>query len=323
MCDPCLRMARAPRPFSGCAVVSHGNRGGNHVSIWPNLFIAGAPKCGTSSLHAYLQDVPGVYMSRIKEPNFFSRIVIPDDHVGQPIRDERQYLRLFENAGDARIRGESSPTYLRDPEAPYLIDRTVPAAKVIVSLRDPVERLYSHYLMQLNNNAGLGSFMDEIRKGLASQDKPSLPLLWADTGLYSEQVRRYREVFGDERFKVLIFEEFTSNVPGTLQQVLEFIGIEHRIEGMTAAVHRQHSEARGPLVRYLFGNRTISRAAEKWIPSRARKLVREKLLVRQVPKPQMEDEARKFLIGFYAEDVRRLSALLGRPLPWRNFVDAH
>ena len=107
------------------------------MTRWPNLFIAGAPRSGTSSLHSYLQDIPGIYMSRIKEPNFFSRNTIADDHpMVKPIRDETQYLRLFDDAGDAQILGEASPTYLEDPEAPGLIDRTAPGAKVLVSLRD-------------------------------------------------------------------------------------------------------------------------------------------------------------------------------------------
>ena len=79
--------------------------------------IAGAPRCGTSSLDAYFQAVPGIYMCRIKEPNFFSRVVIADDHpMVSPIRDERRYLDLFAAAGEARYRGEASPNYLEDPK---------------------------------------------------------------------------------------------------------------------------------------------------------------------------------------------------------------
>ena len=89
------------------------------MPIWPNLFIAGAPRCGTSSLHAYLDAIPGIFMSRIKEPNYFSRVVIGDDHpMVRPIRDESEYLALFAAAGDARIRGEASPNYIGDPKRP-------------------------------------------------------------------------------------------------------------------------------------------------------------------------------------------------------------
>ncbi len=291
------------------------------MSIWPNLFIAGAPRCGTSSLHAWLQTIPGIYMSRVKEPNYFSRTVIADDHpMVRPIRDEKQYLQLFAAAGDARIIGEASPNYLEDPEAPELIERTVPGARVLVSLRDPVERLFSHYLMMLNNRPSMGSFMAEIDRGLSLQDNRSLAVLAAGTGLYCGQVERYRGIFG-ERFKVLIFEELMADIPETLRQVLAFLAIEHDVGDFSEQPQRQFSEVRGSFVRYVFGNRMISRASETLIPFRIRKLVRNAFLVKQVPKPRMDPEAREFLIRFYRDDVRRLESLLGRRLPWRNFGD--
>ena len=170
------------------------------------------------------------------------------------------------------------PRISRIPRRPGLIDRTVPGAKVIASLRDPVERLHSHYLMMLNNRPGMGSFMDEVKKGLALQYDRSLAVLGPDVGLYYQQVRRYREVFGDARFKVLIFEETMSDVPAALRGVLEFLGIEHDLANFDAPAQRQYSEARGPIVRYLFGNRFISRSAEALVPYRLRKLVRNTIL---------------------------------------------
>ncbi len=291
------------------------------MSSWPNLFIAGAPRCGTSSLHAYLQAIPGIYMSRIKEPNFFSRVVIADDHpMVKPIRDEKQYLQLFSGAGNAKIIGEASPTYLADPEAPGLINRTVPTAKVLVSLRDPVDRLYSHYLMMRNNRPAMGSFIQEIERGIALGNNPHDAVLEPDVGLYSQQIQRYRDVFGDSRFKVLMFEELLADIPGTLRTILEFLGINHDLCNFAEPAQRQYAEARGSLVRYLFGNRMISRASEALIPFRLRKLVRSKFLLKEAPKPRMDPEARKFLVGYYRDDVRRLKELLGRRLPWRNFA---
>ena len=237
------------------------------MPTWPNFFIAGAPKCGTTSLHSYLQAVPGIYMSRIKEPNYFSRVAIPDDHpMVKPIRDESQYLQLFAQAGEAKIVGEASPTYLQDPEAPMLIDRAVPDAKILLSLRDPVERLYSLYLMMLNSRSGLGTFAEEIERGLALQGDRNLALLRLEVGLYDEQVRRFRDVFGDQRLKIVIFEEFMTDVPAALREVLEFLGVEHAVDNVAAPVYRKFGVVRNPLVRYVFGNRNISRAAEMLIP---------------------------------------------------------
>ncbi len=289
---------------------------------WPNFFIAGAPRCGTSSLHAYLQQVPGVFMARIKEPNFFSRSVIGDRHpMVKPIRDEKRYLQLFEAGGNARVIGEATPFYLEDPLAPGLISRAVPAAKVVVSLRDPVERLYSHYLMMKNNRPAMGRFLDEIRRGLVLESDPNLAVLRPSTGLYSRQVERFRRHFGDGQFRVLVFEDWRRNVPLALGQLLAFLGLDCDPDCAVRASppQRRYGEARGPLVRYLFGNRLISRATESYVPYRLRKLVRSSLLVRPAPKPAMDAEAREYLTGFYGDDVRRLERLLGRSLPWRNF----
>jgi hypothetical protein len=287
---------------------------------WPNLFIAGAPRCGTSSLHAYLQGIPGIFMSRIKEPNYFSRVVIGDRHpMVKPIRNRERYLRLFAEAGDAKVIGEATPFYLEDPEAPALIHDMVPHAKVLLSLRDPVERLYSHYLMMRNNRPDMGSFMQEIERGLAHPSERDMAVLSPTTGLYSRQVARYFRVFGEERVHVLILEEWMRDVPHALEQILAFVGVRHDCGEFADPPQRRYAQARGPVVRYLFGNRTISRATEALIPYRIRKLVRNTLLMKRGPKPKMDDESRRFLVQYYREDVRRLELLLGRRLPWRNF----
>jgi hypothetical protein len=291
------------------------------MSNWPNLFIAGAPRSGTSSLDAYFQAIPCIFMSRIKEPNFFSRTVIADDHpMVSPIRDERQYLDLFATAGDARYRGEASPNYLEDPEAPALIERLAPGSRVIASLRDPVERLFSQYLMTRNVRP-MDSFDEEVERGLRPQGDRSRSVLSLATGLYATQVDRYRTVFGP-RFKVLIFEEWTADVPGTMQELLEFLGIEHDVSGFSEPPQRQHAEVRGPLARFLFGNLAIARAAEALIPYRLRKGIRNTLLVKPAAKPGMNPATRDRLVRYYRDDVRHLEAMLGRDLPWPNFSPA-
>lgn len=293
------------------------------MSNWPNLFIAGAPRCGTSSLHAHLQSIPGIYMSRIKEPNFFSRSVIGIDHpMVRPIRNEQQYLQLFRGAGNSKVVGEATPFYLEDPAAPSLINRVAPDARVIVSLRDPVERLHSHYLMMRNNLPAIGSFIDEIKRGIAFEGNRNLALLTPSTGLYGRQVERYLQVFGEDRFEVLILEEWSRDVRATIRQIVDFLDVEHEVDEIANLPQRKYAEARGPLVRFLFGNRTISRMSEALIPFQLRKRVRNALLVRHVQKPEMDAAAREFLIDYYRHDVRFLEELLGRRLPWRNFAVA-
>jgi len=120
------------------------------MEVWPNFFIVGAPRAGTTSLYFYLKQVPEVYLSPVKEPNYFSVKIIPDDHYLLPIRNKKNYLKLFEKVKDEKAIGEASPSYLEDPETPYLISQDVSDARIIAILRDPVERAFSHYLMMVS-----------------------------------------------------------------------------------------------------------------------------------------------------------------------------
>jgi len=128
---------------------------------WPNFFIVGAPKAGTTSLHAYLNNIPGIYMSSVKEPKYFLASDSPKRYF-PPIRDKKKYLKLFEKAREEKIIGEASPQYLHDPQTPKLIHQIIPQAKILISLRDPIERLFSGYLMQIRNGRIKTTFSEEI-----------------------------------------------------------------------------------------------------------------------------------------------------------------
>jgi hypothetical protein len=292
------------------------------MSRWPNFFVAGAPRSGTTSLHVWLPSVNGVFMARIKEPNYFSRALIGDGHpMVKPIRRERDYLKLFREAEDAKIVGEATPFYLADPEAPGLIRLKSPDARVLVTLRDPVERLYSHYLMMRNNLPAMGDFMEEIERGLLLRGNRDIAYLDPALGLYSRQIERYRRELGPDRFKVILLEEWSRDTSRTLREICEFLDLKPILVGGPGPAQRRYSQARGPVVRFLFGNRELSRATETLVPFRLRKYIRKAVLVKERPKPQMDFRAREFLVAYYADDVRRTERLLGRSLPWPNFRD--
>ena len=112
----------------------------------PNLFIVGAMKSGTSSLHNYLATHPEIYMSEFKEPQYFADL--GKDISRNQFPTEEAYLSLFKNAGNAKIIGESSTNYSKIPEftgVPQRIKAFSPEAKIIYIMRDPIERALSHY----------------------------------------------------------------------------------------------------------------------------------------------------------------------------------
>jgi hypothetical protein len=241
----------------------------------------------------------------------------------RPIRDTDAYLQLFTGSEGFSLVGEASPTYLADPDAPRLIKEVSPECRIVASLRDPVERAFSHYLMMRNNGVTDRGFMDEIRRGFELRKQLNIVLLRPDVGLYHDQVARYLETFGTRQFMVLIFEEFMADPAAALRRILAFAGIEHELGEFRPPVYRQYAEVRGSFVRRLFGNPVVSRMSETLVPSGARKWVRDRLLMKKAAKPDMDPEARRVLTDFYRDDVQKLSRLLGRPLPWRNFPEVH
>src|SRR5262249_22122063 len=186
-----------------------------HASAkWPNFFIVGAVRAGTTSLYEYLRRIDGVYLSPVKEPRFFSRINEPPAYAPPRIRSETEYLRLFDKApGDSAI-GEASPQYLCDAEAPAAIHAAAPHARIVMVLRDPVERAFSHYL--LHQRMGVQSLPPE--RGLKND-------IYLRNGLYSAAVDRYLGLFGPRGVKILIFDDFARDPSRAVQEVLDFLGV--------------------------------------------------------------------------------------------------
>ena len=130
---------------------------------WPNLFIAGAAKAGTGYLYTHLGAHPDIRMSGLKEPHFFSQVELwPEVRpFVTTVTDEGAYLKLFEGAGE-RYAGEASTSYFWQPATADRIQERCPDARVIISLRDPVERAYSHYLNDHRAGVEPRSFLDAV-----------------------------------------------------------------------------------------------------------------------------------------------------------------
>ena len=286
---------------------------------WPNFFIAGAPKAGTTSLYWYLRNIPGIYMPSIKEPNYFSITTMPKHHSLRPIRDKRKYLNLFKDVTDEKIIVDASPHYLADPEAPHLIHQVVPHACILISLRDPVELIFSSYLKKIGVGVLHMSLNDEIQNALHKKIDPRKSSLNLEDGMYSENVKRYFDIFGREQVKVIIFEEFIKDAKGTVEEILRFLGISQKLDNFDAEAHNPFSIARGPIARYILSHRSTGFIAKKVFSTSVREILKDKVLSKKSPKPKMEPQDRETLIRFYSEDVKKIEDTLGRKLPWPNF----
>ncbi len=290
----------------------------------PNLFIVGAAKAGTTSLYAWLKRHPLVYMSPVKEPHFFGTRVGGSPGL-QLYRSLDRYLSLFAAARDEHVAaGEASTSYLWDPDAPGSIRDFSPDAKVIILLRDPVDRAYSHYLMDLRNGRQALPFYEAL-----VQDYYHGKKLWGDgrlyveVGLYAEQVERYLEAFGSERVLIVSMLDLRRDPLRALERTLSFVGVEGgwEVGDVTLEARNQFALPRNGAARAV--NRYINDLMAKYmlvqhlayhIPEPIRRAVRW-VLFGSASKPPRDERAVEFLLSFYERDVDRLEGILGRKMP--------
>jgi hypothetical protein len=223
---------------------------------FPDLFIAGAPRCGTTFLYTALQGHPDVFMSPRKEPRYFA----PDLDSGEPeigrrrVRVEADYLSLFADARPDQLLGEATAAYLGSKVAPRLIAAVSPQARIIVSLRDPVERMVS--LHAFWTEAGFEHLPleeaieaePERAAGRMTMLMPTYPPYprYRGSGRYGEQLQRLVRSFPREQVLVLFLDDLAGDPEATLARVTTFLGIPHlrSLEGTRRndvhAPRRQH-----------------------------------------------------------------------------------
>ena len=199
----------------------------------PNFFIVGAPKCGTTSLHEYLQRHPDVFMPYFKEPHFFGA-----DLEGSRFRQFRnkpaRYLKIFRDVrGEKRV-GESSPWYLASERAAAEIHAYDPQAKIIIMLRNPIDMMYSMWSQfRYSGNEQIETFEGALAAEADRRNGARIRrAAHCVTGLqyrkmtrFCEQLPRYFKRFGQENVFVIIFDDFRADTAAVYGAVLEYLGV--------------------------------------------------------------------------------------------------
>ena len=287
---------------------------------WPNLFIVGAAKAGTTSLAYYLQQHPDIYISSFKEPHHFSRITpTPELRAFFPnVPDEADYLKLFKDARQEAVLGEASTSYLWTPGTPERIFKKVPDAKIIILLREPVGRAYSHYLNDAREGTEKRPFLQAVTEDYARQHKGwGVSHLYADLGFYCHQVERYLATFPPHNVYIEFFEAFVGDPVPVLESIFRFLGVDPSVaQNVRLEEKNAFAVPRGALSRALLASPAAREFIRTVVPRSLRMFMREKVLLQRADKPKMDREARAFLQNLYANEASCLKALTGKEAPW-------
>ena len=208
------------------------------------------------------------------------------------VKHEAEYLALFASAHE-KVRGEASVSYFWDSASPSAIKRACPDAKILVILRDPVERAHSHFWHAVRYGQEARSFRDAVEEELSGHRRPGLEP-YVRRSLYAKPLELYLDTFGDN-LHIVFFEDMLQNTREVLRNLFCFLDIDCNIAGdLTLAHENRFALPRGP-ARLLIGSAPVRRIARLLVPTTLRPWV-ERLSVREgAAKPPIEPETRILL----------------------------
>lgn len=273
----------------------------------PNFLVIGAMRSGTTWLDGVLRSHPEIYLpSRRKELHFF------DQYYDRGLEWYKDFFKAIPKPNVKKI-GEITPSYLFSPEVPHRIQKILPDCKLIVVLRNPAERAYSHYGFHLKNHAEKRDFETFVEQETEVFEK----------GLYGEQLQRYLQYFSIDQILILLYEDISANTLGMLKDIAEFLSVDESLFDENSISHRANSSgfSRFPYLRYLAcGVRDKLRDMDlDSVWNIAKKTGLEKVFWRNSSSiPSMPSKSRADLLSKYEEDILLLEKITGTSFKrWR------
>lgn len=306
-------------------------RPGFVVSRIPNLFIVGAPRAGTTTVYALLQRSPDVFTGPVKEPwtlalrDLEDRWEGPGDD-GMVVRDFSIYTSLYESSKDQRYVLDASTIYLWSRAAVDEIGSHSPDAKIIVCLRDPVDRAYSHYMWHRTHGVEEMSFEEAIRAE-ADREAAKWSPRWRyfALSLYADALQRYLRAFGKDRIIVVLYDNLSTAWGNEVDRLSEFLGINlDRNREHPLHLNQSGSPKISWIRRLVRGSTSITRLLKPILPEQQRHHLRAiasrwEHQWNTGPSHRVGPETRSWLLPHYIPDIERTEQVAGLQLDaWKS-----
>lgn len=296
---------------------------------YPNLFLAGVAKAATTSWYELLRNHPDVFAPEVKEPRFFN----PDLTFDTRHETEEAYLRLYKGHNEPWWL-DGSPFYLYSKKAPAMIQARVEDPRILVCLRNPVDRLYSLHGQMLTTGAETIESFEEALEASSQRKRgklmptrlgPREALYYWDIALYAPHVRRFMDHFGDDQLMFVRFETFIDDPRSTYEDACRFIGIEPEADP-DIPTGNPHQELVSPRLReLLFQPPDLLVRALSVLPERWRQTLRSQLRDfnrRETEREPLNPGTRRRLVEHCRPDIEELEDLLGWDLEEWKTIDA-
>jgi len=297
----------------------------------PNFLIVGAAKSGTSSLHNYLSQHPDVFMPsynadgmKVKEPRFLIKELV-EGRLHNGVWNWEEYQSLFENVREEKSIGESTVLYLYYYELAIknIKLRLGENVKIIIMLRNPVDRAfsaYTHVARSLKENLTFEKAL-AIEESRLLEDETLTPMvMYKDMGLYYNMVKAYLENFKDVH--VLMYEDFQNNTEDVVEEALAFLGVLKRADLDTVSRHNVGGRSwKVPFLKQFFMEDNFMKKVLRFIFSKSlRKNFRNfiEFFLKEKAEP-INSNTKSQLVSFFREDIDKLEKLINVDLKdWKK-----
>lgn len=292
----------------------------------PNFLIIGTQKAGTTSLALHLAKHPQVYMSPLKEPGFFDFENQKPDFNGSDdlqlyssvVTDLEAYRQLFAKASKEIAIGEATTWYMYSQKAAEHIHNYIPNAKLIVILRNPVERAYSAFMHAVRDGRENVTDFSQALQQEKIRIEQNWEYLWhyKQMGYYYVQLSRYYKLFDRSQIKVFLYEDLNHNSTKMLEEICQFLNIDKTLmPKMTTRLNKSGIPQNKLLDRLLKKSNPIKSTLRFFVPSQKLRFhIHMSLHNRNLVKPKVSSIAKNKMLQEYRSDILQLQDLIEKDL---------
>ena len=284
----------------------------------PNLFIVGAARCGTTSLYHYLSQHDDIFFSPKKEPRHFQWDYFKHNWYNnikkKSYSKEVDYLKLFETNSNYKYYAEASPSYLYAYESSSQIKKKYPDAKILIILRNPIDRCFSNYTLRVTRGVEKLSFEECLEYELPFLKKRREGSRhFIREGFYFEGINAYKKVFG-KNVKILLYDNLKSDANSLISSILDFLELNHVKKIHTNFITMQSKFKKNESF-FRFKKSKLGRIIISFIPLNMRFTIKTFLNSKVFNKNfKMDLDTRIKLINIYKDDILKTSKLINRDL---------
>mgnify|MGYP001416814740 CR=1 FL=1 len=277
----------------------------------PDFIGIGAMRCGTTWISDKLRKHPEIFL-----PNNYKELHFFDSHYKNGIE---WYENNFLGKIDTQISGEFTPKYLRDDESPFLIKNHYPNVKLIISIRNPVDRAFSHY----NFLKKQLKISDNFYEALFDENYEILK-----AGLYGQQIKTYLDLFPREKIHIIIFDDIKKTPYNVINELYNFLNVSSDFKPKNLEkIINQRREVRYRFLENL--TRKTKRSIRPYIKNRNKLKnfgfhyllgILNTINSKKIIKKEIDYDTKNYLIEYYKNDFVILNKILdGKVAHWFNY----